>query len=196
MEEDEIVSFVCRFFPFLGLGVLIVLSGCFLLGCGYGFRATGEPLGMRFESIAIPMIESASSNMGFEADFTRIIREEFISHVKVPLVPIEDAQAVLNGRIYDIRTEPLSYNLQQQTVSGVVTTYEVTRSRKLIVKLDMRLTDKSTGKVIWHDRAMEEKASFVVDEDPLVTRYSQQQAWGSIARQLAKRVFLRTMERF
>ena len=188
------MPFECRIFRLLG--VFIFLSGCFLSGCGYGFRATGEPLGLKIGSIAIPMIESTSSNIGFEADFTRIIREEFISHVKVPLVSVEEAQAVLTGRIYDIRTEPLSYELEQQTVDGVVTTFEVTKSRRLKVKLDMRLADRRTGKVIWHDRAMEEKASFAVDEDPLVTQYNQQQALESIARRLAKRIFLKSVERF
>jgi len=194
LEEDEMMPLECRIFPFFG--IVIFLSGCFLTGCGYYFRATGEPLGIKIESIAIPMIESTSSDIGFEADFTKIIREEFISHAKVPLLSMEEAQTALTGEIYDIRTEPLSYNLQQQTVSGVVTTFEVTKSRRLKVKLDMRLTDRSTGKVIWHEKAMAENASFEVDEDPLVTRFNQQQALESIARQLAKRIFLKTMERF
>lgn len=166
------------------------------MGCGYHLRATGEPMGIKIESLAIPLMISTSSNKGFEADFTRIIREEFISHAKVPLLPREKAQAVLIGHIYDTRFQPLTYNLQQQTVRGQVTTHEVTSSRRMKIRLDVTLTDRATGKVIWHERSMKEDASFIVGTDPLANRYYQQQALEKISRRLAKRIYLKTMERF
>jgi PBP1b-binding outer membrane lipoprotein LpoB len=154
-------------------------------------------MGISLDSLAIPMIESTSSDIGFEASFTKIVRDKFISQGKVDLVTMEQAQAVLSGRVYEIRTVPLSYRIEQQTVSGVVTTFEETRSRRLILKLDMRLTDAKTGKVIWHEKAMEEMAIFEVsEEDPLVTQFNQRLALELIARALADRIFLKTMERF
>lgn len=177
-------------------GMLAVALCGLPLSCGYYFRATGEPLGIPLKTLAIPVIESTSSTMGFEAVFTRIIREEFISHGRVPLVPPEQAQAVLSGRIYDIRTEPLSYDLQKQRVGGQETTFEMTRSRRLKIKLEMRLTDRRTGRVIWQEKAMQERASFRVAEDPLVTQFNEQRALEAIARDLAREVFLKTMERF
>lgn len=153
-------------------------------------------MGIEMESLAIPMIESTSSDLGFEADFTRVIREEFIRNSKVPLVPEEEAQTVLSGRIYDIRTEPVSYDLDQQSVNGAVTTYTETRTRMLRVRVDMRLEDKRTGNVIWRDENLEEKTSYVVDRDPLVTRFNRKKALETIAERLGKRIFLQTMERF
>ena len=155
-------------------------------------------MGISLDSLAIPMIESTSSDIGFEASFTKIVRDKFISQGRVTLVSMEQAQAVLSGRVYEIRTVPLSYRVEQQTVSGVETTYEETRSRRLILKLDMRLTDTKTGKVIWHENAMEEMAIFEVSdsEDPLVTQFNQRLALEIIARELANRIFLKTMERF
>nr|NIR16377.1 hypothetical protein [Desulfobacterales bacterium] len=108
----------------------------------------------------------------------------------------EQAQAVLSGRVYEIRTVPLSYRVEQQTVGGVVTTFQETTSRRLILKLDIRLTDTDTGKVIWHEKAMEEMAIFEVSPDPLVTQFNQRVALEFIARELADRIFLKTMERF
>jgi outer membrane lipopolysaccharide assembly protein LptE/RlpB len=172
-------------FPVL-LRAIILFTSC--VGCGYHFRGTGEPLGIQYEGLAIPMMTSTSSNIGFEADFTRIIRQEFISNSKISFVPQEKAQAVLIGRIFDIKTEPLSYH----TKNGI----QVTRSRQLKVKLDVSLTDRVTGKVIWHEREMADQASFIVGADPLENRYNQQQALESIARSMAKRIYLKTMERF
>ena len=195
MKTERMIVAKYRIFPFFrGIASLILWGVC--MSCGYSFRATGEPLGIKLESLAIPMIESTSSEVGFEAAFTRIVRNKFIAQGRVPLVSVEKAQAVLTGRVYEIWTEPISYETTQQTVNGVVTNFEVTRSRRLRVTLDMRLTDTKTGKVIWHEKAMQEKAIFAVSEDPLETQYNQRLAEEYIARQLAERIFLKTVERF
>jgi outer membrane lipopolysaccharide assembly protein LptE/RlpB len=144
------------------LAMFMLLLGL-TAGCGYQFRALGEPIGISIESLAIPLISSTSSEIGFEADFTKVIRDEFISHARVPLVPEERAEKVIMGRIYDIRTDPLTYTSRSLTVSGQVTTYEVTRSRKLSLKLDAQLVDRKEGKVIWRDQSMAGSANFAVD---------------------------------
>lgn len=195
MKTDRMMVAKYRVFPFFGGMALLILWGV-CTGCGYSFRATGEPLGIKLESLAIPIIESTSSEIGFEAAFTRIVRNKFIAQGKVSLVSVEKAQAVLTGRVYRIWTEPISYETTQQTVNGVVTTFDVTRSRRLRITLDMRLTDSRTGKVIWHEKAMQEKAIFAVSEDPLETQYNQRLALEFIARQFSDRIFLKTMERF
>ncbi|MBN2031729.1 MAG: hypothetical protein JW836_00515 [Deltaproteobacteria bacterium] len=165
-------------------------------GCGYQFRASGEPLGISIESLAIPLFSSTSSEIGFEADFTRVIRDEFISHARVPLVPEQRAEKVIIGRIYDVRTDPLTYESREVTVSGQVRTYDVTRSRNLRLTLDARLVDRREGRVIWRDRSMMDSTGFVVDPDPMVTRHNQKEALERIARRLAKKIYQMTMERF
>jgi len=182
-----------RFFEFY-LGMVLLLAGT--SGCGYHFGRTGEPIGIKYESLAIPLMTSTSSTAGFEADFTRIIREEFIDHARVPLVPVESAQTVLTGNVYEIRTEPLTFVISQKEVGGALTTHEVTSRRRLKVKMEAKLTDRTTGRVIWHEKAMEEEATFMVSDDPLALRYQQRQALEKIARRFSKRIFLKTMERF
>lgn len=177
--------------------VLILTWICLsLLGCGYKLRADGRPIGIQIESLAIPVMTSTSSELGFEADFTRIIKEEFVSRGDIPIVSTGKAQALLVGKIYDITTEPIAYELEQQTVSGHLTTLSQTSQRRLKIKLDIKMEDRATGKVIWHEKAMEEKARFAVSSDPLSNRANQLLALKQIAEELAKRVFLRTMERF
>lgn len=177
----------------IGLGISLLCTGG---GCGYQFRADGRPVGIEIQSLAIPMVTSTSSDLAFEPDFTRVIREEFISYGKISIVSQEKAQAVLTGHVYDIAIEPLAYRITQPSVGGRVVTHEVTKASRLRMKLDMKLIDRTTGRVIWHEKAMEEKASFNVGDDPLASRYNQRQALERISRQLAKRIFLKTMERF
>jgi hypothetical protein len=176
--------------------LLLLLSFLLLAGCGYAFRASGEPVGIHLENLAIPLFTSTSSEIGFEAEFTRVIRDEFISHARVPLVSEERAEKVIVGRIYDILTDPVTYNARNYTVNGLGVTNQVTSSRNLRVMLDARLVDTKQGKGIWHDGHMMETVSFAVDPDPLVTRYNQRMALETIARRMAKRIYLRTMERF
>ena len=184
-----------RLFSLWPIAVMLAF-GCLVMGCGYHIRADGKPVGIDFRSLAIPLVESTSSTMGFEADFTRVLRQEFISHAQVSIVPEEKAQTVLSGTIYEITTGALSYDTQDATVNGNPMSYSVTNSRRLKIKLDMRLTERATGKIIWRDRNMEEKSKFQLGDEPLETRYNQQKALEVIARGLAKRIYLKTMERF
>jgi hypothetical protein len=178
----------------LSLSAAILLAVCF--ACGYSFRAKGEPIGISIESLAIPLFESTSTDRGFEAEFTEIVRNEFISRSKIPLVERAKAEAVITGIIYEIEIEPLSYNTVMQSVEGNTVTYETGGTRKLIVRLNISMTDSVTGKVVWNDDSMEEETSFIVSEDPLQNRYNKDQAIRNIAGLMAKRIYLNTMERF
>lgn len=176
------------------MNLLIILG--LLAGCGYHFRADGEPVGIEIESIAIPLMTSTSTARGFEADFTSIIRQEFISHSKVHLVRKEEAQMIITGNIFEISSDPLSYNLKQQKVAGRVVTHETTGSRRLKIVMDVCLVERATGKIIWRDQSLSEEASFNVGIDPIANEYNQQQALRKIARLIARRIYLQTMERF
>lgn len=183
--------------PVHSLLPIVIAMITVLMGCGYHFGAQGKPVGIVLKSIAIPMMTSTSSELGFEADFTGIIRQEFISHAKVPILSSNDAQTVLTGHIYDIRTEPISFRrLEYEPAGQQPTGYRITDSRYLKVKLDIRFIDRTTGKTIWYENAMEEKARYSLTTDPLANRHNQQQALLSIARVMAKRIYLKTMERF
>jgi hypothetical protein len=168
----------------------------FISGCGYQVRTEGAPLGIEIKSLAIPTVTSKSTLLGFEGLFTKIIRDEFVSHASVPLVPREQAEFVLIGRISDIKTDPVSYRVQSTEVQGQSVSYAVTRSRRLRVELTAKMMERSTGKVVWEEERMVEKAFFQVGEDPLVNRYYEKRAVEQTASRLAERIFLKTAQRF
>ena len=176
--------------------LLLILAFLSVSGCGYQFRADGEPVGIEIKSIAIPMVKSTSSEKGFEADFTSVLRNEFINHASIPLKDKDQAGMVLQIEIYEISTQPLTYNSTRTTVSGRVVTHETTSSRRLILRLNARLIDSSNGKSVWNDSEMTEEARFDVTADPLVNRKNRKDALLKIARLLSERIYNRTMERF
>jgi len=189
-----------RFFKrsFENIFKLLIVWASFSLvaGCGYHLKRSGDPSIVKYRSLAIPMIESTSSSLGFEGEFTRTVRKEFSSHINIPIVSKEEASAILVGKIYEIKTEPLSYDIEQEVVEDKIITYEVTNRRRLFIKLDAKLLDGDSGEIIWEDRTMEEKATFIVSTDPMSTRYYKRQALKEMARRLAKRLYLKTIERF
>ena len=181
-----------KFFESLFFCVILISA----VGCGYRFQGTGNPIGIHIDSLAIPLVASTASYLGFEGEFTRAIREEFVSHGKVSLVSREKASAVLIGKVYEIETDPYSYDLLHVDVRGEKTTYEVTNARWLRVKLNIRLVDRDTGQIMWEDREMTEKHTYAVTNSPLDNRFNQRKALRAIARILARRIYAKTMERF
>lgn len=165
-------------------------------GCAYHFQPTGKPHGLSIKSIAIPMVKSPSSAIGFEGEFTRAVREEFIDHSSLPVVPKAQADAVLVIRITRIGSDPLAYNVSQATIQGRTVNYETTSSRWLWLKIDARLLDRESGRVLWEQNGIREKAAYSVSTDPLETRYNRRSALRNIARNVAKKAYAQTMERF
>jgi len=163
----------------------------FLCGCGYQIQSTKRPLNLSISSIAIPMVKSTSSFLGFEAKLTEMIRQQFISHSGLKIVPQDEADAVLIAEVVDIKTEPISYAVREGS-------YEVTNSRWLKVKMVAKLVDRRTGKIIWSATFRERAVYNVVAQspDPLETRYNETQALMTIGKQFSERIYLRTMERF
>ena len=191
-HKTKSVRFCVRFTQ-----AVLILGFCSLLfGCGYHFSSIGSPLTMRLESLAIPPFSGSSSYAGIEDDFTTAVRQEFLTRSKVRLVEEKSAQAVLRGRLYSVTTDPLTYTVTQQKIHGLLATDKVTRSRRLKVRLEISLKDTDTGEIIWQDSNLTDTASFRVSSDPLITQHNQRLALISIARDLAARIYSRTMERF
>ncbi|MBN1850891.1 MAG: hypothetical protein JW932_20165 [Deltaproteobacteria bacterium] len=173
----------------LFLSIPVILSGC-----GYSFQDQGES--GEITSIAIPLMTSTSTGKGFEADFTSIIRNEFISHARIPILSREEAQAVLIGHIHEIQRESVSFSREPFGVGDHLSYYETTNAALLRIKLDVHLKDRITGKTIWREKTMEERTRYDIGADPITDRFNQQQAILKVARALAKRLYLKTMERF
>ena len=184
--------------PGLGLvGLLMpVLIVLLLASCGYRLRQSGNPVGLEIRSIAVPLIKSPASTLGFEGEFTKILREEFISHSSLEVLPGDRADAVLVASVRRIATRAVGYAITQNTIQGGTANYEVTNRRRIRLNVDARLVSRKSGEIIWQEKGVREETDFVVSDDPLETRYNRQLAIRTMARDAAKRFFAKTMERF
>ena len=184
---------------------VVILMAMFplLASCGYRFVSMDVQGPTRdvsptesFHSIAIPISRANSTFPGIEADFATAFREEFVSRSGLRLVSQEDADVVLEAQIAQISTTPSAYSVKEFTVGALMTKYETTSKRTLVVRLKARLMHKRSGRIIWEDPRMEERGSYRVGADPLVNIHNERKAYVDIARRLARRIFLRSLERF
>jgi len=182
------LGFYCAF--------LLVVFSLVVAGCGYSLRGPGERIGPDYDTLAIPLFSSTSSFLGYEAEFTGVLREHFITRSRMKIVTRENAQVVLSGTISSIITEPLTYSTKKQVIHGLASTHAVTRSREMRVRVEAKLLDRQKGIIIWQTSNLTDTAGFAVSADPLSTRYNQRQAFIAIARDIAARIYSKTMERF
>ncbi len=176
--------------------LLVVLCLCGMVACGYKARLANTGENLPFDSLAVPMVKSTATIPGLEAEITNVIRNEFISHSQVAIVPYEQARAVLLGTVFLVETKPLSYDVEKSTVNGKEISSKTTRLRRLKIRMHVKLIDKKTGQVLWEEKRMEEKGSFEVGADPLAIQYNRQAAINGIAKSLARKIYLRTVETF
>jgi hypothetical protein len=171
----------------------------FAAGCGYRISSSGAPAGVAVAGIsglAVSLVESPSSKLGFEGDFTRILRKEFISYSGVPLMSESEAPYVLECRVREIRTRPRRYKSTRSALRGDEHIYWRTSARRLSVDIDARLIEQATGKEIWRDDSIVETADWNLGTDPLAERDAQRAALRRLAERVAAKLYSRTVDRF
>ncbi|HDR13880.1 MAG TPA: hypothetical protein ENN79_00045 [Desulfobacteraceae bacterium] len=185
--------------PILKNLLCALLITFFTVGCGYSISSPGAPAGPAVSGItglAISLVESPSSSLGFEAEFTRMVRKEFISYSGVPLMPEPEAPYILECRITEISTRARRYQSTRTTLHGEEHVYWRTSGRRMSVDMDARLVEKATGNVIWHDESIVETADWNLGADPLADRDAQRAALRRLAERVAVKLYSRTVDRF
>lgn len=177
---------------FVGVAFLILLAA----GCGYQPAGSAVPDRLDISGLALSIVESTSSSLGFEAEFTRRIRQEFISFSGVPLMPEADAPYVLECSVREINTRPLRYSSRRTVVQGRESVFWRTAARELSIGVEARLVERATGKVIWHDSSIVETATWNLGADPLADREAERVAVRRIAERIASQLYSRTVARF
>lgn len=118
-----------------------ILAAAALAGaCGYRVAGRGDRLPPDVKSVAVPVFTNESKQFRIEqkvsADVTREIIER--THYKVTADPNE-ADAVIEGTVKDVRTGVIAFNLS----TGAATALQV------VVTAEVRLVDRHSHKVLF-----------------------------------------------
>lgn len=142
------------------LGFLLVTCLVLLIMAGCGYRPVGRaglPAGTERPVLAIPLFTNRSTEVGLESVFANSFIETFgrCKVLRLTTRP-ENANLVLEGKISTVTKSSVAF-------------FDINRSlvRRVTIRVDLQLTNRDTGKVIWKD-------SDIVQEDYVVeTSYQQ-----------------------
>jgi len=155
----------------LAAGVLCI----FCLSCGYHRQETTAQLPPWIRSIYIAPIKNNSNELRLGTWITQELREEFLRDSGLKLVPKEEADVILQGRVISAYTSGLSY-----------IRYDVAVERRVSVECAIKLVDARTGKEIWQTSNIYKEEGFYVDKDIMGTEDLKRTALKKISQDIAE----------
>jgi outer membrane lipopolysaccharide assembly protein LptE/RlpB len=162
--------------PYSKSGLLIaavtIVTALAVGGCGYHVAGRAGNLPSEWKTIAIPAFKNDTTRYRIEQRFTQAVIRQFLQCTKYHIVQDPDnADAVLQGEIVSIDTNPILFD----ATSGQVTTMLVTVHAKI------SLIDKHSEKPVYQNNDMlfrdeyqisSDVQSFFEEQDPALERMS------------------------
>lgn len=136
------------------------------------------------ETIAITVFGNRTAEPGIETDFTNSLAFEF-NRSRLLRVVAPPGDLTLSGVVEQLLVQPVSYSREVLAVE-----------RRVRLRISARLTESSTGAVLWEDPAISDNEVFTVAEDPLVTEHNRREAIRRIAERTAFQIHNRALEGF
>ena len=123
------------------LGVLGILSGGALAGCGYSLAGRGSFLPAYIKTIGVPIFVNRTVIFNLETLVSQKVRAEFIGRGKYQILPeATGVDALLNGEITAVTLAPATFNAGQ-----LASRYAIT----MVAKIELR--EVRENKVLWEN---------------------------------------------
>ena len=130
------------------LAVLVAAVAVVVGGCGYTVRGN---LPSHLKTVAVPVFVNRTQEPAVENSITSAVVEAFSTNGRLRVVRREEADSLLEGQIIGYRLEPLAFDARANA-----------RQYRLIVTLSLKFTDLRKNEVLFEEKALQEKADFVV----------------------------------
>jgi len=143
-----LLALACVFFA--------ALAGCGYRPVGRGGAPAGtaaHPAGTARPSLAIPLFANRSTEIGLESLFANTFIEAFGHSQALRLTSRpENADLILEGKIASVAYSSTAYfNINRSLV------------RRVTIRVEVQLKQRSTGKVIWKDQGLVQE-DYVIDQ--------------------------------
>jgi hypothetical protein len=128
-----------------------------LAGCGYHVGGHTNLLPKTIKTIAVPAFGNVTPNYRLPVLLTADLTRELISRTKYNIIADPNqADAVLTGLVANFVTSPIIYDPVSGRATGV----------QAVVVLQLTLTDRQTGKVIFSRPGAEFRERYEISTDP------------------------------
>ena len=144
------------------MGVMIFFSlslkACALYSIGYKHHSL--PGG--YKEVAVLLFKNETQEVGLEKDFTNALIRQFQESQVAKIVDVSLSSVILRGSIKQVVYKPNSFIESRRLPDGRLSlppSTALASSYDVIVRLNLKLAQKDTGKVIW-ERNMKEESSY------------------------------------
>ncbi|HTI55572.1 MAG TPA: LptE family protein [Verrucomicrobiae bacterium] len=163
-----------------GLG--LALAAILLAGCGYSTRGS---LPEHIKTVAVPIFKNRTLEPGVESAITSGVVNAFSSGGRVKVVPLDEADAVLQGEVVGYSLDGLSFD----TSANV-------RSYRLRLVLNVEFRDVRRSAMLWRQEGLSETSDFQVAGQVSDTIARGQGAVQQAAAEIGRKVVNLAVDRF
>ncbi len=156
-------------------------------GCGYHVAGRGELAPKNIKTIAVPAFGNVTTRYRLAERLPADIAHEFISRTRYRVVSDPNqGDAVLTGVLVSYRADPVVFDPAAGRASGL----------QAYVQLQVTLTDRASGAVIFTRPNMEVKERYEISLDPKAYFDESEAAMARLSRSVARSVVSAVLENF
>jgi hypothetical protein len=130
------------------LAALLTTVALALGACGYGFQGS---LPSHVKTVAVPIFVNRTQEPAVESTITAAVVDAFSSTGRLKVVPLAEADSILEGEIVGYALQALAYDRQLNI-----------QEYRLVVTLNVRFRDVRRGGFLWQQDGLQEKGDFRV----------------------------------
>ena len=169
-----------RCIPFL-------LAAALLPSCGYHVAGRGTQIPKEVRAIAVLPFANATSRFKLDQYLTRAVARELIVRTRFRVLAEQaEADATLSGGVTNIFLTPVIFD----PASGRATTIQV------ITQMQVTLTERRTGKVLYQNQNWEARERYEVSVDPKAYFEESEVALERMSRSVARALVSSILEAF
>jgi outer membrane lipopolysaccharide assembly protein LptE/RlpB len=167
---------------------LLAAAALLLLpSCGYHVAGRADQIPKEVRTIAVLPFFNTTSRYKLDQHLTRALTHEFLSRTRFRVVPEEeDADATLRGGVTNIFVTPIIFD----PASGRATSIQV------IAQLQVTLTERRTGRVLYQNQNYEARERYEVAIDPRAYFDESEIAMDRLSQSVARSLVSAVLERF
>jgi outer membrane lipopolysaccharide assembly protein LptE/RlpB len=165
-----------------GLRLGLLLASVLLAGCGYGTRGS---LPDHIKTVAVPIFKNRTLEPGVESAITSGVVNAFTSGGRVKVVPLDQADAILEGEVVGYSLDGLAFDRNANV-----------RAYRLRLVLNVEFRDVRRSALLWRQEGLEETSDFQVEGQVSATVARGQGAVLQAASEIGRKVVNLAVDRF
>ncbi len=156
-----------------------------LAGCGYHFIGQESEVLSGIHAIAIPYFSNKSYEARLERYLTESLVDEFVKSRMIAIVDEGDADAVIRGKIENLREFVVSFDKDDRALEY-----------RALALLEVTLERRDTGEVLWRTKELFHFEDYRVSSEIAGTEANKEQAIKRISVEIAERIHDSIIEGF